>query len=240
VRRTLPFALHQLIEVVLGIALVALSIHVSHPQLLVVTGFVFVLLALCSDGRLGVFRLIPVRVHAWLDVVVAVAAAIAPVFPPLRPDITGIVAIELAALAWLRISTLTRYRPPAPLLTAASAPGDTVAPMETTSPRDTPSGIPVAEPAPPGGSSRDFDRRVNAGSRQLGRVAGSLTRTYSTRNQRRATAAGPAGASGATPGAGAESPGRVTDEAAHRTGTTGDEGGAGGASRASGTGEEGS
>jgi hypothetical protein len=121
VRRTLPFALHQLLELVVGLALIGLSIHVSRPGLLVATGVVFVALALLSQGRLGIVGLLPPRVHAALDVIVALAAALAPIFPSLRPDLTGILCVELAALAWLRVATLTRYRPGPSALSASSA-----------------------------------------------------------------------------------------------------------------------
>jgi hypothetical protein len=194
VRRTLPFALHQVIELVLGVALVALSVHVSHPQLLVATGIAFVLLALLSDGRLGAVHLIPARVHAWLDVMVALAAAVAPVFPRLRPDLTGIVCIELAALAWLRIATLTRYRAPAPRLTASSPPGE-----------PDPSGRPDGAD-PSSRVSTELDRVVRTGSHRLGRLAGAAARTYALRNQR---AVDHAGHRSGPPGGG--DPGRPTD-----------------------------
>jgi hypothetical protein len=54
---------------------------------------------------------------------VAVAVAAAPILPALRPDITGIAAVEVAALAWVRLSTLTRYT----RLTASSGGGTPVA-----------------------------------------------------------------------------------------------------------------
>lgn len=75
----------------------------------------FALLAVTARAPLGLARVCGPRLHATLDVVVAVAVAAAPILPALRPDITGIAAVEVAALAWLRLSTLTRYsRPPAP------------------------------------------------------------------------------------------------------------------------------
>ncbi len=215
-RRTLPFALHQLLELVIGIALVGLSIHVSHPQLLVATGFAFAFLALFSQGRLGIFNLIPPRLHAGLDVAVALAAAIAPVFPPLRPDLTGILCVELAALAWLRIATLTRYRVPvpAPAGTPAGAAGGTTATGPPTAPTTGPPTVPTTVtpatgapstpadgPTPdaesgtaaamtaaamtPARVGRELDRVVNTGSRRLGRLAGSLARTYAARSQKR-------------------------------------------------------
>jgi hypothetical protein len=69
----------------------------------------FALLAVTARAPLGLARVCGPRLHATLDVVVAVAVAAAPILPALRPDITGIAAVEVAALAWVRLSTLTRY-----------------------------------------------------------------------------------------------------------------------------------
>ncbi len=69
----------------------------------------FALLAVTARAPLGLARVCGPKLHATLDVVVAVAVAAAPILPALRPDITGIAAVEVAALAWVRLSTLTRY-----------------------------------------------------------------------------------------------------------------------------------
>ena len=53
------------------------------------------------------------RLHAVGDVVVAGALGLAPVLPALRPDLPGVVVVEFVAFAWIRLATLTRYRPPA-------------------------------------------------------------------------------------------------------------------------------
>jgi len=59
-----------------------------------------------------VVRVCGPRLHAGLDVTVALAVATAPAVAALRPDVAGIVVVEVAALAWLRMATLTRYRRP--------------------------------------------------------------------------------------------------------------------------------
>jgi hypothetical protein len=202
VRRTLPFGLHQLLELILGLALIGLSIHVDDPFLLVVTGAVFAVMALCSEGRMGILKLIPRRVHAALDIAVPVAVAIAPVVPALRPDLTGIICLELAALAWLRIATLTRYRP-APIgsdAVGAPSPGATPTPSASPGPSPAPAASVGAQPPPTtperaGGDERapvtpdrvveEIDRMVTQGSRRLGRMAGSLARAYTEKTQKR-------------------------------------------------------
>ncbi len=69
----------------------------------------FASLALTARGPLGLARVCGPRLHLPLDIAVAVALAAAPVVPALRPDGVGIVVVELAALAWVRVATLTRY-----------------------------------------------------------------------------------------------------------------------------------
>ena len=90
-------------------ALAGLSIHVGHSGLLLVAAGAFALLAVTARGPLGLARVCGPRLHATLDIVVALAVAAAPIVPALRPDITGIAAVEVAALAWVRLATLTRY-----------------------------------------------------------------------------------------------------------------------------------
>jgi hypothetical protein len=90
-------------------ALAGLSIHLRHSGLLLAAAGAFALLAITARGPLGLARLCGPRLHATLDIVVAVAVAAAPIIPALRPDITGIATIEVTALAWVRLATLTRY-----------------------------------------------------------------------------------------------------------------------------------
>jgi hypothetical protein len=88
---------------------VASSVHVSDGGLLVGAGVAFGLLALTGPGPLAVRRVCPPRVHAVLDVVVALCLALAPILPSLRPDVTGILLAEFAAVGWLRLATLTDF-----------------------------------------------------------------------------------------------------------------------------------
>jgi hypothetical protein len=107
--RPIPFLAHQLLEYLVAGALAGLSIHIRHSGLLLVAAGAFALLAVTARAPLGLARVCGPRLHATLDVVVAVAVAAAPILPALRPDITGVAAVEVAAVAWLRLSTLTRY-----------------------------------------------------------------------------------------------------------------------------------
>jgi hypothetical protein len=105
---------HHLLEYVLAGALAELSVHIGRSGLLVAAAGAFALLALTARGPLGIARVCGPKLHATLDIAVAVAVAAAPLFPTVRPDLNGIVVVEVAALAWLRLSTLTRYTPSAP------------------------------------------------------------------------------------------------------------------------------
>jgi hypothetical protein len=102
------------LEYILAGALAELSVHIGRSGLLVAAAGAFALLALTARGPLGIARVCGPKLHGTLDIAVAVAVAAAPLFPTVRPDLNGIVVVEVAALAWLRLSTLTRYTPSAP------------------------------------------------------------------------------------------------------------------------------
>ncbi|HXX91609.1 MAG TPA: hypothetical protein VEI83_15430 [Acidimicrobiales bacterium] len=85
------------------------SVHVAHGALLVGGGVAFALLAATTPGPTAIVRVVPVRLHAVLDVGVALCLALAPVLPSLRPDLTGILVVEFAAVGWLRVTTLTSF-----------------------------------------------------------------------------------------------------------------------------------
>jgi hypothetical protein len=122
-RRPLAFALHQLLEYLLAVALVLLSVHIGRSRLLLAAGVIFGLLALTARGPLGLIRVCGARLHAVLDIGVGLLLAASPLVPALRPGVAGIVAVELAAAASLRVSMLTRYSPrrdPSPMVGAGS------------------------------------------------------------------------------------------------------------------------
>jgi hypothetical protein len=155
--------------------------------LLLVAAGAFVVLAVTARGPLGLVRICGPRLHATLDIVVALAVAAAPILPALRPDITGILVVEVAALAWVRLATLTRYtRVPS----GSSATIDTVP-----APLPTGQGPPVEPTVPPppatvmvrglgflaGRSARrlpDAEEKLRDGARQAGRHAARLQRAW--------------------------------------------------------------
>jgi len=135
------------------------SAHVSDGGLLVAGGAAFGLLALTGHGPIGVVRICPPKVHAALDVVVALCLALAPIIPALRPDATGILIAEFAAVGWLRLTTLTRFTRPV-ATTAAAAP------------------TPAAEPSPPSSLGTSAQAAIDAGARRLGKEAERARRAW--------------------------------------------------------------
>jgi hypothetical protein len=67
------------------------------------------LLALTARGPMGLVRVCGPRLHLLLDVAAGVLLALSPLVRPWRPGAVGVVAIELVAVAWLRVTMLTRY-----------------------------------------------------------------------------------------------------------------------------------
>jgi hypothetical protein len=186
----MAFGIHQFVEYLLAVALVLLSVHIARSQLLLAAGAVFGLLALTAQGPLGLIRVCGRRLHAVLDVVVAVLLAASPLVPALRPGLAGIVAVELAAVASLRVSTLTRYSPRIdPALTTAPAdpPGGGQGAAAGSDPRETES-----PPGPTLSAIRGLGRLVagaqtrlpdaqvalQAGARRAGGHAGRLQRAW--------------------------------------------------------------
>jgi hypothetical protein len=160
-------------------ALAELSVHIARSGLLLAAAGAFALLAVTARGPLGIARLCGPRLHGALDIAVAVAMAAAPILPAFRPDTTGILVVEVTALAWIRLATLTRYTRPAP-----GSPPSTVASPTTVASSDAP-----VVPPPPGAvvarglgllagrSARrlpNADEKLRAGARQAGRHAARL------------------------------------------------------------------
>jgi hypothetical protein len=84
-------------------------VHIGDSEVLLTAAIVLGLLALSARGPLGVVRICGSRLHGTLDVVAGVLLALSPLVRALRPGVIGIVAIEVVALAWLRVTMLTRY-----------------------------------------------------------------------------------------------------------------------------------
>ena len=106
-RRVVPFWILQLAELLAAVALADLSLHVDSGGLLVAGTGVFALLAITAKGPLGLVRVVPRRLHVYAVCVAAVVLALAPILPQIRPDVSGIIIIEFAAIGLFRLATLT-------------------------------------------------------------------------------------------------------------------------------------
>lgn len=151
-RRIIPFWILQAAGLLALVALADLSLHVGHGGTLVGAGAAYAALALTADGPLGLAHLCSRPLHARLVVAVSVAVAVSPLVPALRPDIEGIIILEVVAVGMLRLATLTTTaanRSPAaavdgPVVEAAATPSGTAPPDE--GPAAAPGRAPAASP----------------------------------------------------------------------------------------------
>lgn len=65
-----PFWMHQIVEYVLGVALIMTAVQQPEPAIPAVMGLLVLLNASIAIGPAGAFRLVPRRLHKQLDLVV--------------------------------------------------------------------------------------------------------------------------------------------------------------------------
>jgi hypothetical protein len=197
-----PFWAHQLAEMLLGLLLLLEGARTGeHTAVLVGMGGLLLLLALMSDGALGVWPWIGRRLHRVLDFAAAAALAVSPLVLSLDA-VLGIVVLEVAALGmvWLALRTnwavrarrSARPRPAPPAVAAAAAPSP-AAPAPSS---PVPSSPPVARKLGTAvGKARDD------GPRQLGRVVGRIRRAARAGSEPAAPPPAPDPPPGTTPDA---------------------------------------
>jgi uncharacterized membrane protein YhaH (DUF805 family) len=180
-----PFWVHQLVELLLGMLLLVQGARTGeHTAVLVTLGILLLLLALCSEGALAAWPWIGRRLHRVLDLVAAAVMALSPLFLGLD-HVLPIVILEIAAAAmvWLALRTewlapVKRTRKPKPERTGPPAPR----PAPQPAPRSEGSVRPPT-PTPPG-PEVPLARKVGGavgkarddGPRQLGRLVGKAQR----------------------------------------------------------------
>ena len=108
-RRQVPFGGHQLAEYALAAALVVVGLHLGgRPAvILAVAGAVIGVFAFISQGRLAALRMIPRRVHVYLDLVLAAGFAASPLLYLHNLQIIPIVLSEAVAVLLVRMSFTT-------------------------------------------------------------------------------------------------------------------------------------
>jgi hypothetical protein len=110
-RRIVPFWVAPLVEIALAFVLVQTWVHVSHGDVLLAVAVVLLLLAVTVRGPVGIAPFVPPRLHLVLVALLAVLAGLAPVLPRFRPDVEGIVVLEVLAVGLLWLAMFTRPKP---------------------------------------------------------------------------------------------------------------------------------
>ena len=72
----MAFWVHQLVEELIGVLLIAQAMTSTKPAVPVAAGVLLILLGVTADGPIGVARWVPRRVHRVLDVVVIVVLVV--------------------------------------------------------------------------------------------------------------------------------------------------------------------
>src|SRR5271165_712775 len=112
-RRQVPFGGHQLAEYVLAAALIAVGVHLTgRPAIcLMVGGALLGGLALVSKGPLAGVKLLPKRLHLYLDLVLAVGFALSPLLYVHDLQVLPILLTEAVAVLLVRMSVTTEIVP---------------------------------------------------------------------------------------------------------------------------------
>jgi hypothetical protein len=84
-----PFWMHQLVEYVIGLALIAQGMQDPDPLVPTAAGVLVLVNAAAVRGPMGAFRFIGRRVHRWLDVVVGALIAVGALQPWAEVEVTG-------------------------------------------------------------------------------------------------------------------------------------------------------
>jgi len=112
-RRHVPFGGHQLAEYSLAAALAVVGLHLTgRPELvLVIAGGVLALFAVTSKGPLAAWRIVPRKLHLYIDLPLAACFALSPlVYVPSFPLIPIIIS-EAVAFVMVRMSLMTEIDP---------------------------------------------------------------------------------------------------------------------------------
>ena len=124
-RRRVPFELHRVAEVLVGVALISFSLHVTGSGATLLAGGAVIVPALVTRGRLGVLRWFSTGVHRLLDVALIVILALLPLAPGSEGASLALVSEPVAAvlvLLLLRTDYRSGRRPAPPPRTPPPAP----------------------------------------------------------------------------------------------------------------------
>jgi hypothetical protein len=175
-RRITPFWVLQTAEILSVVALADLSLHVDRGGVLAVAGGIFAALALTADGPLGIVRIFSRKLHVVVVVVAAVVVALSPVVSAIRPDIEGILILEIAAVGIIRLATLVNTDPRPTTsrgLRGSRRIVDATATVSARPPASVPSEPEPSAPPSAGRSLFPSEESVGAAARWAGRAAGA-------------------------------------------------------------------
>lgn len=108
-----PFWIHQLVEYIIGLALIGQGMQDPDPLIPVAAGVLVLVNAAAVRGPMGAFKFIGRSVHRWLDVVVGAAIAGGALQPWVEVEFTGrgLMLIMLLPLGFLWFYTDWAERP---------------------------------------------------------------------------------------------------------------------------------
>ena len=84
-----PFWIHQIVEYMIGLVLIAAAVQQPKPAVPAVMGLLIILNAAITIGPLGAFRIISRRVHRVLDILVMAVLAASTFQPWVEEETTG-------------------------------------------------------------------------------------------------------------------------------------------------------
>lgn len=129
-----PFWMHQLVEYILGGALVASGLQSPYPVMPTVLGGVIMLHAAMTKGALAAFNVIPRRIHRFIDPAIIVLVVLSAVRPWVEIDdgtrviVFGIAAVHL--VVWLSSSFAEKPKKAKNATNASSAPASPADPND--------------------------------------------------------------------------------------------------------------
>lgn len=120
-----PFWIHQLVEYIIGLALIAQGMQDPEPLVPTFAGVLVLVNAAAVRGPLGAFKFIGRTAHRWLDLVVGAVILLAALQPWAEVEVTGrgIMLIMLLPLGFLWFYTDWEERPGRRQRRAAQASG---------------------------------------------------------------------------------------------------------------------
>ena len=123
-----PFWMHQLVEYILGGALVASGLQSPYPVMPTVLGGIIMLHAAMTKGALAAFNVIPRRIHRFIDPGIIVLVVLSAVRPWVEiDDGTRVIVFGIAAVhfvVWLSSSFAEKPKKQKNVPSAPASPAD--------------------------------------------------------------------------------------------------------------------